>query len=53
MADSESDPAREVRPDAVVARDLVGYGECPPDPLWPGGARIAVNFNLNIEGGGE
>jgi allantoinase len=34
-------------------RDLVGYGECPPDPQWPGGAMIAVNFNLNIEGGGE
>ena len=34
-------------------RDLNGYGEFPPDPEWPGGARIAVNFNLNIEGGGE
>lgn len=34
-------------------RDLIGYGENPPDPKWPGGARIAVNFNLNYEGGGE
>ena len=34
-------------------RDLVGYGEFPPDPRWPDGALIAVNFNLNIEGGGE
>jgi peptidoglycan/xylan/chitin deacetylase (PgdA/CDA1 family) len=37
----------------MVARDLVGYGEFPPDPGWPGGASIAVNFNLNVEGGGE
>ena len=37
----------------MIARDLVGYGEFPPNPAWPGGALIAVNFNLNIEGGGE
>jgi allantoinase len=36
-----------------AARDLVGYGEFPPDPQWPGDAVIAVNFNLNVEGGGE
>jgi allantoinase len=41
------------KPDPMVARDLVGYGEFPPDPAWPGGASIAVNFNLNVEGGGE
>jgi allantoinase len=41
------------KPDPMVARDLVGYGEFPPDPVWPGGASIAVNFNLNVEGGGE
>jgi putative urate catabolism protein len=35
------------------ARDLIGYGATPPNPKWPGGARIAVNFNLNYEGGGE
>src|SRR3984893_18237363 len=35
------------------ARDFIGYGATPPDPKWPGGARIAVNFNLNYEGGGE
>ncbi|MBB3899234.1 polysaccharide deacetylase family protein [Roseococcus suduntuyensis] len=40
-------------PDPMRRRDLVGYGEFPPDPRWPGGARIAVNFNLNVEGGGE
>lgn len=34
-------------------RDLAGYGRTPPDPQWPGGARIAVNICLNIECGGE
>ena len=34
-------------------RDFIGYGADPPDPQWPGNARIAVNINLNFEGGGE
>ncbi|HMA13405.1 MAG: allantoinase PuuE [Bacteroidota bacterium] len=34
-------------------RDLVGYGETPPDADWPGGARIAVQFVINYEEGGE
>jgi putative urate catabolism protein len=34
-------------------RDLIGYGRTPPDPKWPGGARIAVQFVLNYEEGGE
>lgn len=34
-------------------RDFVGYGKHPPGPKWPDGARIAVNFNLNYEAGGE
>jgi allantoinase len=42
-----------LKPDPMIARDLVGYGEFPPDPSWPGGASIAVNLNLNVEGGGE
>jgi putative urate catabolism protein len=37
----------------VSERDLVGYGEQPPDPRWPGGARLAVSFVLNYEEGGE
>ncbi len=41
------------KPDPMIERDLVGYGEFPPHPNWPGGAAIAVNFNLNVEGGGE
>jgi putative urate catabolism protein len=34
-------------------RDLVGYGRTPPDPKWPGGAAIAVQFVINYEEGGE
>jgi len=34
-------------------RDLVGYGRTPPQPRWPGDARIAVQFVLNYEEGGE
>ncbi len=34
-------------------RDLIGYGRTPPDPQWPGGARVALNFVLNIEEGSE
>jgi OHCU decarboxylase len=34
-------------------RDMHGYGATPPDPQWPGGARIAVQFVINYEEGGE
>ncbi len=34
-------------------RDLIGYGPNPPQANWPGGARIAVQFVLNYEEGGE
>ena len=34
-------------------RDLIGYGANPPDPKWPGGARLAVNFVMNYEEGSE
>ena len=34
-------------------RDLIGYGANPPNPHWPGQARIAVNFVLNFEEGSE
>ena len=34
-------------------RDLVGYGAKPPDPRWPGDARVAIQFVLNYEEGGE
>lgn len=34
-------------------RDLAGYGRAPPDPRWPGDARVAVQFVVNFEEGGE
>jgi len=34
-------------------RDLIGYGANPPDPRWPNGARLAVNFVINFEEGSE
>ncbi len=34
-------------------RDLIGYGEHPPDPHWPGGARLAVQIVMNYEEGSE
>jgi allantoinase len=34
-------------------RDLVGYGAQVPHAQWPGGARIALQFVLNYEEGGE
>ncbi len=34
-------------------RDLIGYGNNPPPPRWPGNARIAVQFVINYEEGGE
>ena len=37
----------------MTARDLVGYGPNPPDPRWPGGARVAVQFVVNYEEGAE
>ncbi|MEM5429461.1 allantoinase PuuE [Cupriavidus oxalaticus] len=34
-------------------RDLIGYGAQPPHARWPGGARVALQFVLNYEEGGE
>ena len=36
----------------AYTRDFVGYGADPPDPKWPKGARIAVQFVVNYEEGG-
>ena len=38
---------------APYPRDLIGYGRHPPHAQWPGGARVAVQFVLNYEEGGE
>ena len=37
----------------TYSRDLKGYGANPPDPRWPGGARLALQIVLNYEEGGE
>ena len=34
-------------------RDMIGYGAHPPHPRWPGNARVAVQFVVNYEEGGE
>src|SRR5579871_2629330 len=34
-------------------RDLIGYGNRPPDPQWPNGARLALSLVMNYEEGGE
>lgn len=36
-----------------MTRDFQGYGRTPPDPQWPGGARVAVSFVVNVEEGAE
>ena len=38
---------------AAYPRELAGYGEKTPHANWPGAARIAVQFVLNFEEGGE
>lgn len=38
---------------ADYPRDLAGYGRNPPHAQWPGQARVAVQFVLNYEEGGE
>lgn len=35
------------------ARDLVGYGNNPPDIIWPNGARVAISLVVNFEEGSE
>jgi putative urate catabolism protein len=45
---------RAVAPEfADYPRDMAGYGKAPPHPRWPGEARIALQFVVNYEEGGE
>ena len=39
--------------EAPYQRNLRGYGATPPDPQWPGGAAVALNFVMNFEEGSE
>ena len=41
------------QPSTPYPRDLRGHGRTPPHARWPGAARIAVQFVLNYEEGGE
>lgn len=34
-------------------RNMIGYGANPPDPKWPKNAKVALNFVINYEEGGE
>ena len=43
----------EKNPSTPYPRDLIGYGRQLPDVRWPERARIAVQFVLNYEEGGE
>ncbi len=42
-----------MNPNLSYARDLKGYGRNVPHAKWPGRAKIAVQFVLNFEEGGE
>ncbi|MGA9377426.1 MAG: allantoinase PuuE [Phormidium sp.] len=37
----------------LYPRDMVGYGRNTPDPKWPNQGRVAVQFVINYEEGGE
>lgn len=37
----------------AAGRDLAGYGRSPPVAAWPGGARVAISFVVNVEEGAE
>jgi putative urate catabolism protein len=43
----------EARMTGGYPRDMVGYGRSTPDPGWPDGARLALQFVVNYEEGGE
>jgi len=43
----------QIRQAVTRTRDLLGYAGAPPDPHWPGGARVAVSIVVNFEEGAE
>jgi hypothetical protein len=50
MTSPERDfPQRDFPQRDFPQRDFIGYGANPPDPRWPGGARLALNLVLNFE----
>jgi len=34
-------------------RDMIGYGQHPPKVTWPNKAKLAIQFVINYEEGGE
>jgi allantoinase len=42
-----------IRRYCAIMRDMIGYGARPPDPKWPGGARLALQIVMNYEEGSE
>ena len=53
IAPTPSTASRSSHAHQSALRDLIGYGAHPPQAQWPGGARLAVQFVLNYEEGGE
>lgn len=44
---------KQGRSEEAYPRDIEGYGPHPPRVEWPGSARVAVQFVINYEEGGE
>ncbi|RSH94251.1 hypothetical protein EHS25_004054 [Saitozyma podzolica] len=40
-------------PEFILEREFIGYGYSQPNPQWPGGAKICVNFLINHNVGAE
>ncbi len=53
MPNSRSEPKPSAPSPGGYPRDLAGYGRRPPHAAWPGNARVALQFVLNFEEGGE
>lgn len=53
MPDSSRELDKSGEPSTEYPRDMAGYGESPPKVSWPGNARLAVQFVINYEEGGE
>jgi putative urate catabolism protein len=53
MPNRRSEPKPSAPSPGRYPRDLAGYGRRPPHAAWPGNARVAVQFVLNYEEGGE
>jgi putative urate catabolism protein len=53
MPNRRSEPKSSAPSPGRYPRDLAGYGRHPPHAGWPGNARVALQFVLNYEEGGE